>query len=146
MKPKIEIIHVNISSTFLIKNRCKSCGKMPLDYYYTKMPYLYKDVNEKISCLKNYFKSIDRLTNDWYLGSDPRSFYDIQLFSFSIKSKGYIAKLHNSRGVKNKNQVLEFLICECGKTKWAFNGKSIKNRPEIINRKGRYDYPRKFEY
>jgi len=144
---KLEIIHINISSTFLIKNRCKECSKQPSDYYYIRKRRLFKDVNDQVSKFQLWRKWIDRFTADWYLDSDPKYFCDIEEFSFSVNDKSYLPTLHNTRGnINNKDHVIEILRCECGATIWAFNSKSVKNRPEIINRKGRYEYPRKFEY
>jgi hypothetical protein len=145
---KIEIIHINISSTFLIKNRCKACGKHPSDYYYIRKCRVYKDIDELNYYSKSFKKRIGRFILDWYLDSDPKFFCDIKDFSFCIRDKSYLPRLHNTRGEpsNNKDHVIEMLGCECGKTTWAFNNKSIKNSPEIINRKGRYGYPRKFEY
>jgi hypothetical protein len=45
-----------------------------------------------------------------------------------------------------RENVTEYVGCNCGATVWSFNDKSAKNRPEITNRKGRYKYPQKFAY
>lgn len=144
---KIEIIKINISSPFMVRTRCVECGGAPNYYFYARKPYLYKEANQQVIGSKWMRGFVKRLTSDWYLDSEPRYFHDIEEFSFTLDDKGYLPNLHRSRGgSKYKEDVIEFVGCDCGQTVWAFNQKSTKNRPEIVNRKGRYTYPNRFEY
>lgn len=144
---KVEIVKINVSSTFMVRARCRECGGPPNYYFYVRKPYLYKDVRAQQTTSKWLRSWVKRMTSDWYLDSEPRHFHDIEEFSFVMDDKHYIPTLHRSRNTnKYKEDVVEFVGCDCGQTVWAFNQKSTKNRPEVTNRKGRYNYPNRFEY
>lgn len=145
---KPEIIRINISSTFLIRARCKECGKGP-DYYYAIMlPFKWKNIRNLLSVSKFARGWITRLVGTWYLNFDPRHFEKLGDFTFALEDKSYLPTFHRIRGaaMTERENMVEFLGCECGATVWAFNNKSTKNRPEITNRKGRYKYPQRFVY
>ena len=144
---KVEIIRINISSTFMARTRCAECGTGPTYYYYIRKPYLWKNVRQQITASKYNRNWIKRMSSDWYLVGHPRYFHDIEEFSFILEDKQYRPTLYRTRGeVTQGDNVVEIVGCDCGATVWAFNQKSTKNRPEITNRKGRYKYPQRFEY
>ena len=144
---KFEIIGVNFSSTFMAKSRCKKCGSHPAVYYYTRNKYLWLDphnaINSHLSVLKKYTK---RMCSDHYMMISPKYFTNLISFSQSTSYKGYLPKLHNSRGRNFSSNIAEFLMCECGDTSWAFSDKAVRGCPEVFNRKSRFKYPQKFEY
>lgn len=144
-----ETIRINISSSFMARARCVKCGKSPSYYYSIRNPFLYEDVGYVISNSKWRRSWIKSMKGNWYLDSEPKYFHDIQEFSFILDDKQYrptLFRIMKGGAVKDRDNVVEMLGCDCGATIWAFNQKSVKNRPEITNRKGRYKYPGKFDY
>jgi hypothetical protein len=145
---KPEIIRINISSSFMSRARCKQCGDGP-DFYYAMMkPHKWKNVRHFLVYSKAVKSWIQRMLSNWYLPYTPRYFHDLSDFTFRLESKSFDPSLYRVRGanISERDDVIEFLGCECGATVWAFNDKSTKNRPEITNRKGRYKYPQRFVY
>ncbi len=145
---KVEVIHLNISSTFLMHACCKICGGRPAYYFRARKPYIYFDVNSRINTsamIKSWTKS---MSSNWYLKEQPKWFKDIKDFNFWLDHNYFVPTLHRSRNseVKDKDNIIEMIGCDCGATAWAFNEKSVKNKPEITNRKGRYKFPEKFEH
>jgi hypothetical protein len=148
MNPKQEVVRINISSTFLPRARCKSCGKGP-DFYYASMrPFKWKDVKYFRMYSHLSKKWIKRMVSNWYQEFQPRYFNKLGDFSFALEVKDYNPVLSKVRGadMPERDNVIEYVGCECGATVWAFNDKSSRTRPEIMNRKGRYKYPQKFVY
>lgn len=144
---KSEMIRVNISSSFIARARCPECGSAPNYYFQMRKPYQWRDVRQMLVTSRWLRQLVGRMTEDWYLDDEPRYFLNIREFSFKVEDKRYLPKMHHSRGFPGgRDNVVEFVGCDCGTTVWAFNQKSVKNRPEITNRKGRYNYPNKFEY
>jgi hypothetical protein len=148
MNPKQEVVRINISSSFMSRTLCKDCGKGP-DYYYASMrPFRWREVKYFRVYSKISNKWVKRMVSDWYLQFQPRYFNKMGDFSFTLESRDYNPALFKTRGsdVSERDNVVEYVGCECGATVWAFNDKSTKKRPEITNRKGRYKYPQKFAY
>lgn len=145
--PKAEDIKVSISSAFIMRARCKYCGDVPTTYFWISNSPLDKDVLEMINEAKFDKNYIKRMGGDWYLYNEPKAFLNNGYFSFTLYGKSYSPKLHKSIGntydIKSRDNITEMLGCECGKSFWAFNNKSVKNKPEIVNRKGRYGYNQK---
>lgn len=147
---KSEIVRVNLSETFMVRSRCKLCGKLPSMYYYFKNPILFDDVNEVKYLFGFIRKYISRMCDDFYLIESPSSFIHMSFFGFKLNFKGYNPKLHKTRTpwirYKQDLEITEFLTCECGKTSWAFSDKTVKLRPEIILKRARYKYPKRFDF
>jgi hypothetical protein len=143
---KSEIIRINLSTPFLVKNRCKECGSHPSIYYYIRNRNLWLDprrVLKDFDILKKYYK---RMCSDHYMMLSPKYFTDLGSFSHQVGYKGFLPKLHRSRGRSIISNIAEFLMCECGATSWAYADKAVINCPEIANRKARSKYPQKFEF
>jgi hypothetical protein len=143
---KPEVIKIGISSTFMPRVRCKECNTGP-DYYYGVMkPYMFKNVQQykRYTELSRFW--ISRMCSDWYKDFDPRSFHKMGDFSYIFENKSIRPTLSRARGadVSDRDNVVEYVSCECGSTVWAFNQKSVAKRPEITNRKGKHKYPQKF--
>lgn len=142
---KPEVVRINLSTTFVVKNLCPECNKQPNEYYWVRLSPYYYDVRsgqELFNWLKNHIK---RMSGTWYMGHQPRHFKSIKDFNFYWMEKSYKPALHQHFNIEATDHVIEYLICPCGKTVWAFNQKDGEERPEIKNRRARYKYPRKFE-
>lgn len=144
---KVEKIKINISSSFMARCRCYTCGSAPTFYYTARKRFAWNNVRNYVNVsgrLRGYLK---RMRSEYYLNDEPSNYRDIQEFSFLLNDKSYLPILHRVRGnPSDRNNLTEFLSCECGDTTWAFNQKSTLRRSEIKNRKGRYKYPQHFEY
>lgn len=147
---KSEVVRVNLSETFMVRSRCNSCGELPTIYYYFKNPILFEDIHDTRYLFDFLKKYIHRMCLDFYLMESPSHFTYMSIFGFTPTSKGYNPKLHRTRTpwIKHKQEleITEFLSCKCGKTSWAFSDKTVKLRPEIILKKARYKYPKKFDF
>jgi hypothetical protein len=144
---KSELIRINISSTFMVRCRCIKCGSVPAYYYLSHKPYLFVDVRQMVQTSNWLRQWVKRMSEDWYLDEQPRLFNNISEFSFSVDDKSYLPTHHHVKGLaQDKSNVIEFVGCRCTYTVWAFNQKSVKNRSEITNRKGKYAYHKRFEY
>lgn len=143
---KVELIEVNISASFIARARCKYCGTPPSLYLYSRNPYLYADIGQKQFTSAFAKKWIKRICGDWYLQEEPSSFTEVNSFQ-TIYRDYFTPTLQRTRGnPSDRDNLMEMICCECGKTAWHFKNKSIKNKPEIINRKGKYNYPQKFSW
>ena len=143
---KVEIVRVNISSSFMMRVRCKQCGKGPAYYYYVRKPDVWRTPSSQMTVSKIMREWINRMCGDWYLHSNPKYFHNLKEFSFVVEDRQFRPTLHRTRGLSIRDNVIELVGCNCGASVWAFSDKANKNRPEITNRKGRYKYPQKFEY
>ena len=145
---KPETIYVNVSSSFLARARCTWCKGKPNHYSYIRLPEKWYDPKNQRENFAINLKWLGRMNEDWYLDLSPRYFHSAHDFSHKLENKGYNPILHRARGVRasSEGNITEVVWCICGSTMWAFNQKSAKHRPEITNRKGRYNYPNKFEF
>jgi hypothetical protein len=141
-------INVNVSSSFMARSRCKECGSIPTHAYKSRLPFLWKDVTDIKSSWKWFRQWVHKFNNDWsMMQEEPRIFRDIEEFNFVVDDRGYNPRPHKNRfGPRlSRDYVTEFVGCRCGATVWAFNQKSVETRPEIVNRKGRHSFPRRFD-
>lgn len=143
---KPEIIRVNFSTPFIVKSRCKHCAGFPSHYYYIRNPTMWYNVRTVTDRSRKAISHLKRMASDHYLIDDPKYFKNMSNFTHTTTYKGYRPRLHRTRGSRQTQDIIEFLMCECGKTSWGFSDKAIKGRPEILNRKARYRYPQKFEF
>lgn len=141
-----DIIRVRLSSSFMIRTKCKHCQTGPTDYYIERAGIPWKEHNS----VRNTFNIIkrfwNRLASDYYLGEQPSSFNNLSMFNHTPSYKGFRPRAHRNRGVHAKLECIERVCCACGLTNWAFYEKGATNRPEISQRKARYRYPQKFVY
>lgn len=141
-----QIIKINLSSTFIVKNRCCfECGKTPIEYFWINLSPYYYDPRSAHHVFDLYKKYIKRMTGSWYVKQQPRLFKSIKNFNFYWLQKSYKVALHQHFNIEATVHVIEYLVCPCGRTIWAFNQKDTEERPEIKNRKARSTYPLKFE-
>jgi hypothetical protein len=150
MKPnftrwKPQVIKINISSTFVIKNKCLECDKRPAAYYRRVMLPYGRTPRDDEWLIEFYQKHMRRMTRSWYLNRDPKTLTSLKEFSFTLNGKSFKPGSHHKLDTGYTNRITDYLVCPCGKTMWAFNQTSGEDRPEIKNRKGRYSYPRKFQ-
>ena|ERR1700722_9041353 len=142
MIKKVEDIKVNISSTFLLRVKCKYCGTSPFERLFIRKSFKIKDVRDKLIIYKRLNLMINRFTDDWYLSSSP-NFFSKNIADFSWKNDSYSPILHRTRGnhFEQYQNIIGGMWCKCGKMTRIFYINEIK--PEIINRQGRYNYPQK---
>jgi hypothetical protein len=144
-KFKVQSMGVSLSSTFTIKNVCAECGEFPHSHYSAYLPNYWMDPRSSQMIFDWYKKFIKRMNSDWYKSHKPRHFFNMRNFNFSWMEKSYTPALHQHADIDQMMNVVDYLICPCGKSVWAFAQTSSQNRPEIRNRKARYSYPRKFQ-
>lgn len=135
-------VQVNVSSTFMIRCRCKRCGKNPSvhRYFYFKNPNYWKSPRKQIERFSYIKKHVKRFCEDYYLSNKPSKYTNMSIFSHSPTYKGFNPKLHKNKGVLPFDDYAELITCPCGRTTWSFYQKSILERFEIINRKAKYNY------
>lgn len=140
-----EVIQVNISTPFTQRTKCKFCCGGPSFYYYLRSS-LFLDPKTPMNFISWIKKHYYRMCSDDYLFDSPKDFTDLSHLSYDIPYMNYSAILHRTRGVSQRRNFIQYLGCDCGKTKWAFYYASAANRPEIINRKGRTNLPYKYKF
>lgn len=143
---KQETIRINISSTFMARGRCKFCKSGPEYYYGCFKPHMWSDIKYYKNFTARNKQWIRRMCSSWYKEFEPRTFDSNYEFAFRLEYYSLRPTVFRAHGapMSQRSNVVECLACECGRTVWAFNQKSTKNRPEITNRKGKYGYPKKF--
>jgi len=145
---KEEDIKVKLSSSFMARARCKYCGSYP--------SYYYRFGGRGNRCKKDHRAFIDlfswipkhqyRLCEDFYLGNSPKNYTLMSFLNYSLYFIDYNPSLHHKRGLKEKSSFNECLTCDCGKSCWVFNQKSVINRKEIYHRKSSKNFPKIFKY
>jgi hypothetical protein len=140
-----KFVGVNLSTTFLIRTKCKFCATGPVHYFTGKTTIKWLSPHKAKGNYKFYFKFIKRVNYDYYLDEAPKKYTSMSPFTHTPAYKGYNPALHKKRGVSAINDFVEYLCCDCGRSKWVFSQKATKQRPEIVNRKAKNNYPVKFE-
>jgi hypothetical protein len=135
---------INLSSTFPVRAKCPKC-KDDCYYYWYHVPSYFDDPSSSFSIFNWFKKYINKMNSDWYLDTEPRQNHNLSHFNFVWSEKSFKPRLLHTRGISN-NTRMEFITCQCGDYVWAYTQQSIKNRPEIINRKARTSYPKKYPY
>lgn len=144
-KEKSSKFNVNISSTFIARTKCKFCNVGPTHYYASKNPISTVSHREVLAFFNWVKKYYGRFCRDFYLFDDPSNCSSLKAFSHPVNYKGFRAKLHKNKGVSPHMDFVDCLVCDCGRTTWAFYQRSISNRKEVVNRKGRYGYKTIYE-
>jgi hypothetical protein len=145
LEPNAKLVRINLSTTFLIRTKCKFCASGPVHYFVGKSAIKWFDPHKAKDNFKFYFKFIKRMNYDFYLDENPKQYTSMSPFTHTPTYKGYYPTLHKKRGVPVINDFIEYLCCDCGRSKWVFSQKSTRQRPEITNRKAKNSYPMKFE-
>jgi hypothetical protein len=143
---KPELIRVSLSTPFVTKARCRYCKGFPSYYYYARNPTLWYNPRRITESFKMMSKYIKRLSNDFHSAKNPRFCTKVSEIFHQVSYKGYRPRLHRTRGSNPTQDIVEYLMCECGRTSWGFTDKSIKGRPEILNKKAYQRFPQKFEF
>jgi hypothetical protein len=81
--------------------------------------------------------------DDFYLDSDPKYFVSAHDFGYVPKAKTFSPTLHRTRGYAGPGSydIIEVVVCKCGKSQWRFYERASQQKPEIVFRKGKYCYP-----
>ena len=137
---------VNISSTCVVKAKCKHCNTFPTNYYFTNRFYS-KQFRKQLG--SKFFSSFKRMCSDYYFSYDPSSYNSINYFNYGVSYKFYNPRLfknnRNELPVSNEH----ILVCYCGRSTWSFYDTSPHTQfsnPEIFHRKGKYNFPKNFKY
>lgn len=143
-KPKT--VGISLSSSFMAKARCRYCGERPTHYFGMYKQNYWDDVSHYRSFTPRNWRWVRRMCSSWYKGYEPKEFNSVFDFTFRLDYKNYRVTLHRARGVdiSMRDNIIDCVTCECGRTVWAFNQSSTKKRPEVANRKGKYAYPQRF--
>ena len=140
-----EVIPVNLSTPFLQRTKCKFCGEGPAHYYCVRET-ANLDVKRSIKYMEWIRKHHYRMCSDDYFFDDPKDCNRLIHFSYQILYRAYSPILHRTKGIHPRANFVEYLVCDCGKSTWVFYYRSTVDRPEIINRKSRSNFPKKFLY
>lgn len=141
-----EITYVNLSSSFMARTRCKFCGRGPEIYYYIRNKGRYLDPKEINRFIEWFRKHKYRICSDSYLYGNPSDFRQMSVFNYTIPNKSYDPTLHRVIGINEFFDYMDYIICPCGKSRWKFYYSAAKNRLDIIKRKCRNFYPKKFVF
>ncbi len=140
-----EKTHVNLSSSFVMRCRCKHCGSFPKTYWYHRIKSYAMSPDNMRKQFCNWQKFQKRLCDDYLEEGDPSQIRKMSAMNFNFSFKNYSPRYHKNRG-SGIFDITEYIECDCGLTLWAFGEKAGKNRPEINQRKSRYKYPHKFDF
>lgn len=135
----------NISSTFPLRSKCRHCMSSPNRYYCLKSPTLWFSPESQNKMYHWIKRNINRTCLDLFTNFSFK-IDSVSEFSHPVNYKGFRPKLHKNKWVHPFMEYIDILVCKCGKTSWAFYQRSSKNRPEIYNRKGKYDAPIDYEH
>lgn len=141
-----KVFYVNLSSSFMVRTKCKRCLGIPSIHFTVKNPNHYLNPRVMINRFKFVTTFCDRMCDDYYMADEPSDITNNGAFKFTPHFKSYHLKLHKNKGVEPFTDYMDMVICNCGITCWVFYDESARNRPEIIQRKARYKYPHKLEY
>jgi hypothetical protein len=145
---KFDLIHINVSHSFMARSRCKACGKEPSYYFAMRSPFRYNGPNDMLKDSEKIRNLTKKIVSDWFIDLQPRIFKNISEFNYRIELKQFTPTLFRRKGfpIKDRDNVIEMVGCNCGAIYWSFNDRSNINHPEVFNRKGKYSFPKKFEY
>ena len=141
---KREVVKIKLSTPFVTRTRCKHCGETPSIYYYVYNSTLWATPDSIRRMFAILSKHVNRMGTSFYQQDDPKDYRGLSTFSQGTGFRKFSPRLRQTRGINTDFDVTEYLMCPCGASMYAFNQKSIKRRPEIVNRKARKTYPNRF--
>ena len=139
------VVRVNLSSTFVIRCKCRYCGEGPDEYYCVNHMAYDLDPRSSQAVYVWFKKYVKQLIGFWYKKHQPSVFTNMRAFNIRWAEQSYKPTLHQHVGIQPYDTVTEYLSCPCGKSVWAFSQRQGDRRMEIRNRKARYKYPKKFD-
>lgn len=140
-----EYVCINLSQPLIVLGKCRFCGKPPSIYFFTGTPARWRDATFIRRIFQTYMKRLKRLCYNYYLSESPKMFSGTDFLSYQPYFKSYNPALHRNRIPHTDDEYQEYLTCQCGACTWSFNEKSNALRRDIIQRKARYKYPKKFK-
>jgi hypothetical protein len=155
MKPKMKknINYVamqmpKLSSSFMVRCRCKHCGQTPDAMYYVRQispeigPEETKKINGFFAKAFKKFINTNRLISDFYLQSNPSEFTDLKYFNVRREGNAWFnPHLHKNKGFSLNKNYMQYFTCKCGKAQWAFcSGSSVEDKMEIFHRKAKRNF------
>lgn len=133
-------IEISLSLTFLSKAICKHCGKSPSTHYLFRSKNYYCTPQEIFKYYQD--KTYVRSNFKYYFKLNPSFYNSIYYFSDILFFRGFSPNFHKN---KNNNQYISMIVCECGNMSWKFPSPApFNSKLENINRKSKYNYPKKF--
>jgi len=139
---KQETIKINISSSFMARAKCFVCKTGPEYFIYEVKPYPFWDYTKSAKYFA-YMQKYIGLNNNWFSSFHPKEINRMSYLFFTLQNKSVSARSHQHNiPLYNQDYIDELASCACGSHIWFFNQKSVKNQPEIVNRKGKYKYPK----
>lgn len=143
---KREVVKISLSTPFITRTRCKHCGELPVIYYYIYNSTLWGSPVHVQKLFDIISKRVKRMGTSHYLQDSPSDYSGLSNFSQGTGFRKYSPRIRQTRGINQDFDVTEYLMCPCAKSMYAFTQKSIKTRPEILNRKSKITYPHKFSF
>lgn len=141
--------YINISSSFLQKNRCRHCSQLPSKGYSGQWlnRRLFLNPKDEANFYLDSRNELKRLCPSESSKTSPRYCTSVQMFNFKLFDKGHNPKLSRCVGIPDyNNDIVQYLACKCYRTLWIINTKQCSNSPDVVNRKGKYSYEKKFSW
>jgi hypothetical protein len=141
MKPRVNLL-LNASHPFPMKNRCRHCGKMELEFYrdYTNAPSFHNIRNARDRHESNRVMDWASDINSDYVRHVLSDFDTAHYYGHSVGFKSYNPKRYRTISDSNGRYPIEsgywIVICaNCHKEVWAVATDNKKFLPENFNRK-----------
>lgn len=130
---------ITVPSVFFNRARCKSCFSKPYYYFYIRGSFNYFDHRDCIERFE-YVKTaiIKRMSSNHYLKYNVKDITSTRMFNHVVSYKGILSKLYKNKNNPNVDYA-ECFVCKCNQTAWYFSNKTAKVRPEILNRKAKFN-------
>lgn len=140
-----KFVNVNLSSSFVVRARCKKCSEVPKYYYYSRLPINWFTPNKNFEIKNSYRKYYKRMCSDSYQSEYPSNhLFKLGYLSWHPPEKGYNPRLHITKG-SYPMEFIEILTCSCGGTSWYFLSPNPFKK-EVLFRKAMKNFPFKFAY
>jgi hypothetical protein len=133
---------IKLSSTFFARTLCKFCQKPGTIYYSYKNPKLYKSPELAFRHQRVYIVNPEPA----YIYMIEHHEFSFEELHFPVNISSFNIKMHRCKKISNSSNYEEALFCDCGKSCWVFNYKSVKNRKEISMRKSKKVFDSSFIY
>lgn len=137
-------ISVNLSSSFLVRALCQKCHSPPKNYHCLSNPKVFVNPHKGKQTAESVIEYLLFLTEDAkHMKAQDIVVSDLSGITFF---KSFNPLLHRTRGNHPNDNVSECLICGCGSTIWWFSNRINKYKPEIANKKCKYNYYKLFNH
>lgn len=142
---KPEIVRVRLSFPMMTRARCKFCKGLPSIYYFIRNPIMYTNPKDALNRIEKYRGVLTLIGRQPPLYA-PKYMQTASPMSHPIVWSKYRPRVHRTRGSNAGMDLVEYVTCECMRSRWAFADQATENRPEIERRKAHHRFPTKFEF